>query len=412
MPSRKTLLATAAGATAIVLAAGGATAAALDKAVTLSVDGQASDHHVFGSTVRDLLDDQGIAVGSADRVSPSLDAPLRDGETVSVAYARPLTVTVDGRTQRVTTTERTVDGALAALGLRDDAARLSVSRSLGIGRSGLSVSVVTPKRVTVTVDGTKVTRTITAGTVAEALGQLRITLGRGDRVTPAASTPLTDGLAVTVARVTTKDSTRTETIGHDTVRRESSSLYVGDTDVQTRGRDGVRTVVTRTTSVDGRATGTTEVSSTVTRKPVDEVVLVGTKRRPEPVATPTPSSSSSADSSSDSSDDSAQGSTQGSTPTATPTPTPTASEPAPSGAGLNLARAAMWDRIAACESGGNWAINTGNGYYGGLQFAQGTWVGAGGTDFASRADLASRAEQITVANRLYASSGTSPWGCA
>jgi len=78
---------------------------------------------------------------------------------------------------------------------------------------------------------------------------------------------------------------------------------------------------------------------------------------------------------------------------------------------LNLARAAMWDRIARCESGGNWSINTGNGYYGGLQFNTGSWLANGGADFAPRADLASRAEQITVANRYYATSGLGPWGC-
>jgi hypothetical protein len=83
-----------------------------------------------------------------------------------------------------------------------------------------------------------------------------------------------------------------------------------------------------------------------------------------------------------------------------------------SGAGLNLANAAMWDRIAQCESGGNWHINTGNGYYGGLQFATASWLANGGGDFAPRADLASREEQITVANRYYAKAGLSPWGCA
>ena len=74
--------------------------------------------------------------------------------------------------------------------------------------------------------------------------------------------------------------------------------------------------------------------------------------------------------------------------------------------------ATVWDRVAACESGGNWSINTGNGYYGGLQFDLRTWLGAGGGDFASRPDLASREEQITVANRVYADRGLSPWGCA
>jgi hypothetical protein len=83
-----------------------------------------------------------------------------------------------------------------------------------------------------------------------------------------------------------------------------------------------------------------------------------------------------------------------------------------SGAGLNLSNAAMWDRIAQCESGGNWHINTGNGYYGGLQFDSSSWLANGGADFAPRADLASREEQITVANRYYAKAGLGPWGCA
>jgi LysM repeat protein len=59
-----------------------------------------------------------------------------------------------------------------------------------------------------------------------------------------------------------------------------------------------------------------------------------------------------------------------------------------------------WDGVAACESGGNWSINTGNGYYGGLQFTQQTWAGAGGLAYAPRADLATPAQQIAVASTL------------
>lgn len=60
----------------------------------------------------------------------------------------------------------------------------------------------------------------------------------------------------------------------------------------------------------------------------------------------------------------------------------------------------VWDKIAACESGGNWSINTGNGYYGGLQFTQSTWAGAGGLAYASRADLATPSQQIAIASKL------------
>ena len=68
-----------------------------------------------------------------------------------------------------------------------------------------------------------------------------------------------------------------------------------------------------------------------------------------------------------------------------------------------------WDAVAKCESGGNWHINTGNGFYGGLQFNQSTWASNGGKAYAARADLASRSQQIAVAEHLYARRGLSPW---
>ena len=83
-----------------------------------------------------------------------------------------------------------------------------------------------------------------------------------------------------------------------------------------------------------------------------------------------------------------------------------ASSPAPSGGSAN------WDAIAQCESSGNWSTNTGNGYYGGLQFAQSSWEAAGGTKFAPRADLATKAEQINVAEKLASMQGMSAWECA
>ncbi|MGK5442472.1 transglycosylase family protein [Micromonospora sp. URMC 105] len=71
--------------------------------------------------------------------------------------------------------------------------------------------------------------------------------------------------------------------------------------------------------------------------------------------------------------------------------------------------AVNWDAIAQCESGGNWHINTGNGYYGGLQFSQSTWAGYGGKKYASRADLASRGEQIAIAEKVLDGQGIGAW---
>ena len=73
------------------------------------------------------------------------------------------------------------------------------------------------------------------------------------------------------------------------------------------------------------------------------------------------------------------------------------------------AASTVWDRVAQCESGGNWRINTGNGYYGGLQFSSSTWRGYGGAKYASRANLATKGEQIAIARRVLAGQGPGAW---
>jgi uncharacterized protein YabE (DUF348 family) len=355
---------------AVLLSAGGVGAAQLDKAVNLSVDGKSGTAHVFGSTVGDLLESEGITVKPGDVVVPRADAPLDDGDTVTVKYSRLLTLTVDGKTRQIRTTETTVNAALLALGVRSEGARLSVSRSQPIGRQGLALTVTTPKAITVVVGGKATTHTITAATVSEALAQLRVPVGTADKVTPAVSSPLAQGARIVVQRVATKDTKQSRAIPFRTVRKESGDLYKGQTKVESKGVAGLRIVTLRQTVADGKVVSSKEIASVVSRQPVAQVVLVGTKARA--TSTPTTSTSSS---------------------------------------GLNLARASMWDSVAQCESGGNWSINTGNGYYGGLQFSTSTWLAYGGGDFASRADLATREEQITVANRVYADNGLAQWSC-
>lgn len=69
----------------------------------------------------------------------------------------------------------------------------------------------------------------------------------------------------------------------------------------------------------------------------------------------------------------------------------------------------VWDRVARCESSGRWHINTGNGYYGGLQFSRSTWKAFGGRRYAATANKATRAEQITVAKRVLKRQGPRAW---
>jgi uncharacterized protein YabE (DUF348 family) len=358
------------------LVAGAVGVSQFDKSVNLSVDGKASSVHAFGGTVADVLEKQDINIGEHDVVVPSVNSKVEDGQKIVVRYGRKLTVTVDGKTRQYWTTATTVSSALQELGIRADSAKLSASRSQTLGRDGLSLSVSTPKAVAVRVDGKNLATTSTGLTVKEALRDLKIKVDRDDRVKPGLNAPIRDGLKVAVQRVTAKTVKSTQAVGFGTVKKTDSSLYKGQSKTVKAGKPGARVVTYRLVTVDGKTESKKATKSVVTERPVARVVAIGTKARP--VAKPSSSGGSSTS----------------------------------SGGAINLARADMWDRIAQCESTGNWSINTGNGYYGGLQFDLRTWLGAGGGSFASRPDLASRAEQITVANRVYEDRGLQPWGCA
>ena len=353
--SVKTVALNAAVVTALV---GGTTAyATFDTTVTLSVDGESQQVSTFARNVEGVLDAEGIELGEHDVVAPSPESSIQDGTEISVRYGRLLTVTVDGAEREIWTTALSVEEALAELGIRAQGAELSVSRSLGIGRGGLDFDVRTPKDITVTVDGGTQEHTTTALTVTEALTDVGVALGELDRTSPDADARIAPGTAITVERVAVENETVTEEIPFETVEKKTDSLYQGEKKVETEGKAGTREKVVRNTLVDGELITERVVSDTVVTEPVDEVVLVGTKSRPSP--SPSPSSGGSS---------------------------------APP-----VADGSVWDRLAECESGGNWSINTGNGYYGGLQFSLGTWQAYGGSGYPHEN---SKAEQIRIATKV------------
>jgi resuscitation-promoting factor RpfB len=346
----------AVNAAVVISLVGGTTAyATCDNTVTLSVDGKAESIHTFADTVGDVLADQDIELGSHDVVAPSVDSPVEDGSEIAVRFGRQLTVTIDGVEREVWTTALSVDEALEDLGIRAAGAELSVSRSLGIGRRGLDFEIRTPKDVTLVADGDSRTVTTTAIIVREALADAGITLGKLDRISPALEDPVTDGLTLTVNRVVAEKRTVTVTVEHKVTRQNDSSLYEGDTEVDVKGRDGMIERVVEVLIVDGKEGEQRVLSEKTVVAAVTEVVLVGTKERPapEPVQEPTPI------------DTSVDG--------------------------------GVWDQLAECESGGNWSINTGNGYYGGLQFSLDTWQAYGGSGYPHEN---SKAEQIRIATKV------------
>jgi len=347
----------------VVLAVAGSTwgYTALSKSVTLTIDGKSKQVSAFGGTVGDLLDAQGVDVTSRDRVAPSVDESITDGSRISVQFARPFKVNVDGKPTTYWVTSTTVSSALAEIGQRFSDADLSASRGGTIDRGGMSLDVVTPKDLVVRIaDHKPVHRTVTALTVEDALAELGVTVDPDDRTKPAADHVLSDGdhLVFTDVRVLTKH-VAAEVMGFDTVERQDASMFKGDSTVVRDGETGLRDVTYRIVVENGEVASKQVLTQDVAREPVAKVVKVGTKAQ------------------------------------------------APNFAGGS----SVWDRLAQCEAGGNWATNAGSGYYGGLQFSLGTWRAHGGSGLPSNA---SRETQIAIATKVRnASGGYGAWpACA
>jgi len=193
-----------------------------------------------------------------------------------------------------------------------------------------------------------------ASTVADAITELDLAVDGDDRVSPGRDTALIDEMSLVIDVVSVKKATKKQTVKYKTIRKKTKSMMKGHKKVVRHGRTGKITLTSVTTTVNGEPN--TVVTKKVNRKVRNKIVKVGTSR-------------------------------------------------------LNLARWKKWNKIARCESGGRWHINTGNGYYGGLQFNRATWRSAGGYRFAKYPHRATKREQIHVANRLYAKRGFSPWSC-
>jgi uncharacterized protein YabE (DUF348 family) len=341
-----------------------------DKSVDLKVDGQSRQLHTTASNVRGALAAAGLNVGSHDLVAPDLNSALHNGSSIVVRRGHELHLTVNGVSRDVWVNADSVDEALRQLGYGSNNL-VSVSRSMRLDRGTTQLSISSPKRLTLLVDGKRLPVSSAGPTVRDALYASMVFLGRSDRVSAPPTSAIYDNQVIRVQRVRYSTAAATVAVPFGTVRSDDTTRYVGQDSIVTAGRPGAKRVVYSLVYVDGKLAGRVVSSAVVLRAPVTQVMKVGSKPQPQPVT---------------------------STPPANTGPTPP-----PNTSGLN------WDAVAACESGGNWHINTGNGFYGGLQFDYGTWLSNGGGAYAPRADLASREQQIAVATRLYNARGSSPW---
>ena len=344
------------------LAVGGVVAATAHKDITVDVNGETTQLATFSTDVKGALEAAGVQVGADDFVSANPDDVLTSGETITVRTSKPVAVTVDGEEKQLSSTALTVQDLLGDMG---DIAPGAAVKAAGVDTDGdatvtdgMKLEVVSPKIIQVN-DGGKVTYTsIAAKTVRDVIEARGIDVDEDDRVTPSMDTPVTEGMTIKVDQVSTTDYEATESFDAEPNYVDDPELERGTEEVRVEGTPGERTVTHRLIMVNGAQESNDIINSKETRPATPATIARGTK---EPAAAPA------------------------------------------------VADGSVWDTIAQCESTGNWAINTGNGFSGGLQFTDSTWQAFGGGEYASQAWQASREQQIAVAQKVQAAQGWGAW---
>ncbi|MFD6197148.1 transglycosylase family protein [Mycobacteriaceae bacterium NPDC060252] len=356
--TRSPLLRALVAALLVVIGAGGGYAIAAHKTLTLNVDGNAMTVTTVKSQVSEVLTDYGYALSDRDDVAPAKHDSVRDGDTIVLRRSRPLDISVDGQgTQQVWTTANTVSDALSQLSMTDTAPT-AATRGSRLPLEGMSLAVVSAKTVQLNDGGAISTPRIAAPTVGALLEATGNPLQQFDTVDPAPSTPVTADMPITVTRIRVTKVTEQAPLAPSPQKIEDADMNMSRSVVEDPGAPGSQDIVYSVLSVNGRETGRMPVSNNVLAPARNSVLRVGAKPGTE-------------------------------VPTVT--------------------RGSAWDALASCEAGGNWAINTGNGFYGGVQFDYGTWLAHGGAKYAPRADLATREEQIAIAEKTLAVQGWGAW---
>ncbi len=333
------------------------------KTLAVAVDGQSQSITTRAATVADVLEDSSITLDELDEITPALDAPVADGAVIDIKRHKEVNVSIDGVDRVVHTTGLTVADVVDQLNVSEKA-QIEQGRALSLASLVTPIDISTPKDVSIKADGKTKKLNTTAETVGAALKEAKLTLGKDDELNAKVADAVSDDMELKIVRVKTKTVTETEVIDHGTDTVKDSDALVGTKKTLEEGKDGERTLTYTVTLRDGKESKRELASDKVTTKAVDAEVSVGTKPKPkaEPKAPTTSGSVSS-----------------------------------------------TWAALAKCESGGNWSINTGNGYYGGLQFSASSWLGAGGGKYAPLPHQASASEQVATAEVLRSSGGWGHW---
>ncbi len=345
----------AVAAVVLALIGGSAAAIAADKTITVTIDGVDRVVHTYGSDVAAALTAAGLRARPQDRVEPALPTELDSGDHVIVDRARRLVLHEGAGQREVWTTAQTVGEALSRLGIDAEPIQMSVSPDAQVPLTGLEVILRIPRSVTLADGNAAPAKIVTeSGTVGALLAERGIELGPDDVAIPAPDAPLYPGTPVQIVRNGVGEIVEVQRIPPSEEVREDDTLPRGKKIVVEPGRSGERTAIMRVRVENGREVRREQIRAGALTPPKPRIVRLGTN---DSIKAP----------------------------------------PVEDGS--------VWDRLAQCESTGNWSINTGNGYYGGLQFDARTWRAYGGTEFAPLPHQASREEQIAVATKVRDSRG-------
>lgn len=345
------------------LAVGGVTAQQLKKDITVDLNGEHIRLATFSRDVDGVLRQAGVNVGEKDLVYPAPSETVADNDTVTVRTSKQVSVVIDGVKKDVTTNAITVEELFSQLNdvpAALSSASLNVEKGARIPAEGMALDVVTPKIISLTTGDKTVFTQIAAATVADVLKERGIDVDADDVVMPALDTAVSKDMNIKVDKVDSREEKITEKFDETATYIEDAEQLEGEETLVTPGTQGERTVTRKIVTVNGVETANEVVNEEIITPGVAATIKRGTKK-------PTTASAAA------------------------------------------VASGSVWDQLAQCESGGNWSINTGNGFTGGLQFVDSTWLGLGGGVYAPQAYLATREQQIAIAEKVLAAQGWGAW---
>lgn len=237
----------------------------------------------FKSDADAVIKQAGIELGENDKLNLDSFTAGEDGSIVIYRAAEIEYTDINGNTQKLLFAG-TVGDLLNEKGVAfSDEVIVNLSEKTVVS-DGMKLSVQHAHHVSVTADGNTAQITAGNGTVADALAQAGIVLGSDDEVSPSADSELTDGMQITVYRVSYTERTAWETVNYSKKTENSADMYKGSTKVSQKGVNGTKEVTYKDKYVDGKLSGSSVVSEKIVKAPVDQITLIGIKERPVSVA--------------------------------------------------------------------------------------------------------------------------------